>query len=336
MPSYQPLPHPDTSIGLHSLGRDFEAELILAGLTERLRLLETVIHAPRLVQRFIATETTNLFVPLAHRYGFRGLKGALEDACLRILDPQAYGQIQMKLKARGGDLNRNLSSMADSISSLLHSKGIKAKVKGRIKSISSIYRKMRKNGIPFEKIQDVFALRIITENVRSCYESLGAIREKWPLLPEKFRDYILTPKMNGYQSIHAKIKFGPHILEIQLRTREMDREAEGGQASHFYYKEVRDCEDETSSDWKVEVIRKLRFKRAGSIQTRNQAISLRREKILQPSSQHITIFPSGIKPRVSVFRITRRLLRSRSGKNLLPGSDGSSRTPSTLRQIPPL
>ncbi|PKK90954.1 MAG: hypothetical protein CVV64_04070 [Candidatus Wallbacteria bacterium HGW-Wallbacteria-1] len=315
--------------GLNSLIRDFETEFILSRLQDRLELLKTIIHAPRLIQRFIATETTNLFVPLAHRYGYWHMKNALEDACFRILDPQAYNQIMKKLSTHGPSLEKTLKNMIATLNILMKERGIHSRIIGRIKSVPSIYRKIKKSAEPFEKIMDIFAARIITDSVDDCYAALGAIREKWQMLPEKFRDYILTPKMNGYQSIHAKIKLRSHIIEIQIRTARMHDFAEQGRASHFYYKEVMDCEDESSSDWKLSVIRKMRIKRPGALQQiRNQTLHLKREKVIHSNSMHIAVMPGGIKSRGSVFKITRRLLRSRSEKNIFPGisESGNFRT----------
>ena len=165
------------------------------------------------------------------------IKGELEDLCLRYLKPDVYFSIVEKLNQSKLERNSNVEEMKKCISTLLTEHGIKHKIKGRAKSIYSIYKKLD-TGRRFSDIYDLLALRIFVENEQDCYQALGIIHSKYRAIPKRFKDYIAMPKGNGYQSLHTSV-IGENggIYEIQIRTYEMDKYAEYGIASHWSYKE---------------------------------------------------------------------------------------------------
>lgn len=217
-----------------------DASEVMSRLGNRLFTLRNISDAPVGIQKFLARETLDLFVPIAHKYGLYGYKSQLEDLCLSFLEPEAFRQLSTRLSANRDQMHSTLESMMVMISRVLIRDGIKSRITSRIKSIYSIFEKMRRLGWPFEKIIDIYAVRVITGNVTDCYRVLEAIRENWETLPGKFRDYIVSPKPNGYQSIHLKLKLDSYRLEIQIRSEEMHSIAESGDASHFSYKEILD------------------------------------------------------------------------------------------------
>ena len=188
----------------------------------------------------LAKETLEILTPVAHRLGIYKIKSELEDLSLRYLKPDAYFDIVEKLNQKKVERDAAVSKMMDEVSSLLKEHNIPHEIKGRSKSIYSIYNKLAK-GKPFSDIYDILALRVFVDTEQECYIALGLIHSKYKPVPKRFKDYIAMPKTNLYQSLHTTV-FGidGELFEIQIRTYEMDKIAEYGIASHWSYKEHKD------------------------------------------------------------------------------------------------
>ena len=221
---------------------------ILVGLTEDVRVifikLADGLHNMRTMymlsdekKRLNASETLEILTPIAHRLGINQIKSELEDLSLRYLKPDVYFSIVERLNKSKNERNKFVDEMMDNVSKLLNDHGIKHEIKGRAKSIYSIYKKLDK-GKRFSDIYDLLALRVFVSNVADCYQAMGLIHSKYRPVPKRFKDYIAMPKSNMYQSLHTTV-FGPegNFFEIQIRTYEMDEIAERGIASHWSYKE---------------------------------------------------------------------------------------------------
>ena len=242
-----------TKINKLDLGGEKEAEIatqrkILVGMTEDVRViilkLADRLHNLRTLwalqehrQKYNAKETLDILVPIAHRLGMYKIKGELEDLSLRYYKPDIYFSIVERLNQTKQERDKIIAEMLESVSNLLTENGIKHEIKGRAKSIYSIYKKMDK-GKSFNNIYDLNALRVFVNTKEECYQALGIVHGKYKPMPKRFKDYIAMPKSNGYQSLHTTV-FGNngYLFEIQFRTYEMDEIAENGIASHWSYKE---------------------------------------------------------------------------------------------------
>ena len=214
-----------------------DVRIIILKLADRLHNLRTIWILSEKSQKANAKETLDILTPIAHRLGINKLKSELEDLSLRYLKPEAYFDIVEKLNQTKAERDRIVNEMMDEVSKLLDKNGIKHEIKGRSKSIFSIYKKLDK-GKKFSEIYDLLAMRVFVDNVNECYQALGIIHSKYRPMPKRFKDYIAMPKTNMYQSLHTTV-FGleGYTFEIQIRTYEMDQIAEHGIASHWSYKE---------------------------------------------------------------------------------------------------
>ncbi len=188
--------------------------------------------------RQLAQETLDLFAPLANRLGLGRLKWEMEDLALRQLQPEAYKKLAKALDERRSVREQYIARVIAQVRADLQQVGIDGQVTGRAKHIYSIWRKMQRKELPFERIFDVHAIRIIVNNVTECYTALGLVHAQWTPIPSEFDDYIAHPKENGYQSLHTAV-IGPEgkTIEIQIRSRQMHDHAELGVAAHWRYKE---------------------------------------------------------------------------------------------------
>ena len=189
-------------------------------------------------RRRIALEAQELYAPLANRLGMWTLKWELEDLAFRELHPEQYQRIAQALNEKRRDRERYIEDVVRALESALRAAGVGARVVGRPKHIYSIYRKMQLKQLAFERVFDVRAVRVIVDSIADCYAALGVVHNLWPFLPTEFDDYIATPKDNNYRSIHTAVA-GPdgRSLEVQIRTQEMQDQAELGVAAHWRYKE---------------------------------------------------------------------------------------------------
>ena len=234
------------------VGLTEDVRVIILKLADRLHNMRTLWALPEKRQRANAKETLDIFTPIAHRLGINSIKSELEDLSLRYLKPDAYYQIVEKLNKTKVERDNYIIEMIDSVSKILNEHDIKHEIKGRSKSIYSIYNKLNK-GKTFNEIYDLLALRVFVDTEAQCYQTLGLIHSKFRPIPKRFKDYIAMPKTNMYQSLHTTV-FGVdgQLFEIQIRTYEMDKVAENGIASHWSYKEGK-------SNMQSEMEQKLQF-----------------------------------------------------------------------------
>jgi GTP pyrophosphokinase len=229
---------------LLSIAKD--ARVIFVKLADRLHNMRTLEHLPRDRRERIARETREIYAPLAHRFGMAGIKAELEDQSFKFLEAEEYRVLADRLQAKREERERMIQRLREPLEAALRRAGITDfEVTGRPKHLWSIYRKMKQRGLPIEEIYDLMAVRVLVSTVRDCYHVLGVIHHNWTPLQERIKDYIASPKSNGYQSLHTTI-FGPggQLYEIQIRTWEMHRTAEYGIAAHWVYKEGRGGRDD--------------------------------------------------------------------------------------------
>ncbi|MFA6618985.1 MAG: bifunctional (p)ppGpp synthetase/guanosine-3',5'-bis(diphosphate) 3'-pyrophosphohydrolase [Candidatus Neomarinimicrobiota bacterium] len=215
-----------------------DIRVIIIKFADRLHNMRTLDHMPENKQRKIALETRDVYAPLAHRLGMYRIKMEMEDLALKYLDPEAYNELSEKVIAQKKRSQNDIDDFIAMINSYLDKEKISARVFGRIKNFNSIYNKMIRQNRPLEEIFDILAIRIIVDSITHCYSVLGIVHQNFTPLTERFRDFIATPKSNGYQSVHTTI-IGPKgiPIEIQIRTEEMHKMAEVGIAAHWKYKE---------------------------------------------------------------------------------------------------
>ena len=212
-----------------------DVRVMIIKLCDRLHNMRTGDAWPEQKRRDKALETMEVYAPIAHRLGISNIKEELEDRSLQYLDPVGYNMIRSLLNKHGDEF---LNDICATIQEHLEQNGIHgATIRHRVKSIYGIYRKMYMQNKDFEEIYDIYAVRIIIDTVAECYTALGLIHDMYHPLPNRFKDYISTPKPNGYQSLHTTVIGREAIpFEVQIRTREMDRNAEYGIAAHWKYK----------------------------------------------------------------------------------------------------
>lgn len=239
------------------VGLSEDARVLIIKLADRLHNMRTLDGLAPEKQKQKAMETMNVLIPIAHRLGINSIKSELEDLSLRYSKPEVYEDILNKLNGTREELNKVLNDMIESVSDILTSHNIKFKIKGRVKSVYSIYTKLT-TGRKWSDIYDILAMRAIVEKVSDCYLAAGLIHSKYRPIPKRFKDYIAMPKANMYQSLHTSV-FGDkgHIFEIQLRTKEMDEIAENGIASHWSYKEHTSNNIKNLMDQKLELYKNL-------------------------------------------------------------------------------
>lgn len=239
---------------LLSVAKDLR--VIIIKFADRLHNMSTITHMPRIKQHRIAVETRDVYAPLAHRLGMAKVKWMLDDLVLKTLNPDVYKDIELKLKSSNKEREKYIKTISSVLNNELKEYKIYPQVYGRPKSHSSIYGKMIKRGKGFEEIYDILALRMVVEKVEECYLALGVIHQRFKPIQERFKDFIATPKSNGYQSIHTTV-VGPagKLVEIQIRTRDMEQTAEIGVAAHWRYKEG--AKDGSSVDVHVKWLRDL-------------------------------------------------------------------------------
>lgn len=222
------------------VGLSEDVRVIIIKLADRLHNMRTLYVLSEEKQKRKARETLEILTPVAHRLGINKIKSELEDLSLRYLKPDAYYDIVEKLNKKKTERDESVGKMLNEVSNLLNEHNIKHEIKGRSKSIYSIYNKLNK-GKKWEDIYDILALRVLVDTEQECYLALGLIHSKYKPVPKRFKDYIAMPKTNLYQSLHTTV-FGvdSSLFEIQIRTYEMDKIAEYGIASHWSYKENKD------------------------------------------------------------------------------------------------
>jgi len=222
-----------------------DIRVLLVKLADRLHNMRTLHHVPNEdKRRRVAKETMDIYAPLAERIGMYEIMNEMQTLAFKELEPDAYASISRRLAqlhATGGDL---VSRIGLGLRLHLADHGLEAEVMGREKHPYSIWRKMAERHISFEQLSDVMAFRVIVDEVDDVYRALGVIHQRWPMVPARFKDFISTPKRNGYRSVHTSIIHDSKMrIEIQIRTREMHDQAERGLAAHWAYKERKPSAD---------------------------------------------------------------------------------------------
>ena len=216
-----------------------DIRVLLIKLADRLHNMRTLHFCKKEEKRTrIARETLDIYAPLAERLGMNKMKDELEDLAFRQLHPDAYESIKTRLdflRQKGGNL---INDIVEQLQADLKEGGLAAKVYGREKRPYSIWKKMQHKNISFEQICDIMAFRIVVDSIADCYHALGIVHTKYPMIPGRYKDYISTPKSNGYQSLHTGV-IGPlkERIEVQIRTKDMHDVAELGVAAHWVYKQ---------------------------------------------------------------------------------------------------
>ncbi|GAA3771893.1 GTP pyrophosphokinase [Microbacterium kribbense] len=219
-----------------AMSRDIR--VLLIKLADRLHNARTWGFVPPEKAKRKATETIEIYAPLAHRLGIQTIKAELEDLSFAVLQPKLYAEIDSLVKQRTPQREQYVHSVIGAVEADLRELRIRGQVAGRPKQLYSVYQKMIVRGREFDDIYDLIGIRVLVNTVRDCYAVLGAIHARWTPLPGRFKDYIATPKFNLYQSLHTTV-IGPEgrTVEIQIRTHEMHQQAEYGVAAHWKYKE---------------------------------------------------------------------------------------------------
>ncbi len=220
------------------LAMNEDMRVLFVKLADRLHNMSTLEFQKPEKQRRIAQETMDIYAPLANRLGLHRVKLELEDLSFRYISPDAYNQIVDWLERHRADDDQYIGTVIETLQSILDKNDVKAVVKGRIKHIYSIYRKMNSLHVTLDEMHDIIAFRAIVDDLKDCYAALGLVHSTWKPVPGRFKDYISMPKANMYQSLHTTV-IGPRgeRMEVQIRSDEMDRLAEHGLASHWLYKE---------------------------------------------------------------------------------------------------
>lgn len=215
-----------------------DVRVIIIKLCDRLHNMQTLEYLPPARQRAIAQSTRDIFAPLAARLGMMRIRSLLEDLAMRYLQPTAYFKVAKKMAVRELRDRQFVDHAHELLNEKLMESNIPALVQSRRKHVSGVYSKMQRQGLRFDEVHDLNALRVVCDTVRECYDILGIVHSLWKPIPGKFKDYIGVPKENGYRSIHTSVFAAEgEVLEVQIRTHQMHRLAEEGVASHWIYKE---------------------------------------------------------------------------------------------------
>ena len=215
-----------------------DIRVIFIKLADRIHNLQTLKYLDADKQERIARETLEIYAPIANRLGMGRIRAELEDLSFRYVAPEEFVKVAAYVEPRKKEAEQDLQRMKAALEELLAANGIPAEIVSRIKRPYSVWSKIRRREIGFDQIYDFLALRIMTDSIKNCYAALGIIHQRWPHLPQRFRDFIAMPKPNLYQALHTTvITEGRKTFEIQIRTREMHDLAENGIAAHWRYKE---------------------------------------------------------------------------------------------------
>ncbi len=240
-----------------------DVRVILIKIADRLHNMRTLDSMPRHKQLKIASETIYLYAPLAHRLGLYAIKSELEDLHLKYTDTETYNELVNKVRQSRSARNRFIKEFVAPIDEELHRQGFRFEIKGRPKSIYSILRKMRKQNIPFEEVYDLFAIRIILnvppeQEKAACWRVYSIVTDFYQPNPDRLRDWVSTPKANGYESLHTTVMSSPgQWVEVQIRSRRMDDIAEKGYAAHWKYKDTGAVQPESTLETWINKVREM-------------------------------------------------------------------------------
>lgn len=226
-----------------------DVRVVLIKMADRLHNMRTLGHMPRHKQLKIAAETSYIYAPLAHRLGLYNVRSEFHDLCLKITDPQIYDEIDQKVRDSAADRKKFIEKFLEPIRERLEEYHVPFLAQGRIKSISSIYNKIKTKNVLFEEVYDLFAVRVILNVDRKlekqmCWTTYSIVTDIYTPIPERLKDWVTMPKSNGYESLHTTV-IGPEgrFVEVQIRTARMDEIAECGYAAHWKYKGINNQQD---------------------------------------------------------------------------------------------
>ncbi len=215
-----------------------DIRIIFIKLADRVHNLKTLKYLGEEKQRQVARETLDIYAPIANRLGMGRIRAELEDLSFRYVAPEEHAKITAAVEPQRKAAEADLESMRKTLADLLAANGLPAEIYSRVKRPYSVWSKMKRRDIGFDQVFDFLALRVITGTIKDCYAILGIIHQRWPHLPQRFRDFVAMPKPNLYQALHTTIiTEGRKMFEIQIRTREMHDLAENGIAAHWRYKD---------------------------------------------------------------------------------------------------
>src|SRR6202042_2793405 len=229
-----------------------DVRVVLIKLADRLHNMRTLEHLKPERQEAIARETLDIYAPLAHRLGMGKVRGELEDLAFRYTDPVSYEQVAAAVEARRMEGEQFLRGVEDTLVEQLRENNVEARVEWRIKRLYSIFQKIERSKVSFDQVYDLLAIRVITQDVASCYAVFGLIHTLWRPVPGRIKDFIAIPRANRYQSLHTTVMGASgNQFEVQIRTEEMHRIAEEGIAAHWKYKTggVVTARDEERLNW---------------------------------------------------------------------------------------
>ncbi len=277
------------------LSMNSDLRCILIKLADRVHNMRTLQHMRPDKQVTIAQETLDIYAPIANRLGIDWIKGELEDLSLKYLHPEEYADLAKKVENLMKDKADFIDRVKGILAKSLEAEGIKTyKLKGRVKHIYSIYRKLKRSSTPiaFEKLHDVIAFRVIVPTKTDCYHVLGIVHGMWTLVENRFKDYIARPKANNYQSLHTSV-IGPdhEYFEIQIRTYDMDQVAEEGIAAHWKYKEGNMSPARVTQDF--DWLHKLMETRENNVENPNSQNLLKSVKLDLFSDEIYAFTPTG-------------------------------------------
>ena len=235
-----------------------DVRVIIIKLADRLHNMRSLNFLSQERQQRMASETLDIYAPLAGRLGISQVKCELEDLCLKYLDPEAYEYLLYNIREKLSERKEFVNDIVQELRALMDGDGVQGEVFGRPKHFYSIYKKMKNKGKTLDQIYDLTAVRVIVKDIKECYTVLGRIHEKWKPIPGRIKDYIATPKPNKYQSLHTTVmtRFG-QPFEIQIRTEEMHRIAEFGIAAHWKYKEGKTAEASNNFESRLSWLREV-------------------------------------------------------------------------------
>ncbi|MBR1975358.1 MAG: bifunctional (p)ppGpp synthetase/guanosine-3',5'-bis(diphosphate) 3'-pyrophosphohydrolase [Clostridia bacterium] len=235
-----------------------DMRVIIIKLADRLHNMRSLNFLSQERQQRMASETLDIYAPLAGRLGISQIKCELEDLCLKYLDPEAYEYLLYNIREKLSERKEFVNGIVEELKELMQNDKVEGEVFGRPKHFYSIYKKMKNKGKTLDQIYDLTAVRVIVKDIGQCYTVLGRIHERWKPIPGRIKDYIATPKPNKYQSLHTTVmtKYG-QPFEIQIRTEEMHRIAEFGIAAHWKYKEGKTEEENTNFENRLTWLREV-------------------------------------------------------------------------------
>ena len=299
-----------------------DPRVVLIKLADRLHNMRTLDGIPPAKQQRIATQTLEIYAPLANRLGMWQMKGELEDLSFNYLNHERYVELTQMLKETKVARDRYLKRVIDTLQKTLDEANIEAEIKGRIKHVYSLYQKMQRKNRPVEHIYDVLAVRIVVDSLKDCYAALGVIHALWPPIPGEFDDYIARPKESMYQSLHTAVwALDNKPLEIQIRTHEMHELAEFGIAAHWRYKEQKGGKRDLQYEQKIAWLRRLMSWR-DEVESAQDFVDSLKSDVFQ---EHIYVFtpegdiielPKGATPLDFAYRIHTNLGHQCSGAKM--------------------